>query len=49
MVLPADASGGPTTYKDTTVIRGATHVYQIRAANDGGNSDLSDKVSIKIP
>ena len=49
VVLAADASGGPTTYTDTTVIRGATHVYQIRAANDGGNSDLSDKVSIKIP
>ena len=43
------AVGVQTTYTDTTVIRGATHVYQIRAANDGGNSDLSDKVSIKIP
>jgi fibronectin type 3 domain-containing protein len=49
VVLPADATGGPTTFKDTTVIRGATHVYQIRAANGGGNGDLSNKVSIKIP
>jgi hypothetical protein len=47
VVLPADASQGPTTFTDTTASNG-THVYQIRAANSGGNGDLSNKVSLRI-
>ena len=47
VVLPADASQGPTTYTDTTASVG-THEYQIRAANSGGNGDLSNKVSLRI-
>jgi hypothetical protein len=47
VILPATSGGGPTTYTDTTAPRG-THVYQIRAANSGGNGNLSNDVTLRL-
>lgn len=49
VTLLADASGGPTSYLDTTVMPGTTYTYQVRAANIAGNGQLSRKETITIP
>lgn len=42
-------SSASRSFVDTTVVRGRSHIYQVRAVNEYGNSKNSESVTVTIP
>jgi Fibronectin type III domain/Domain of unknown function (DUF5122) beta-propeller len=48
-VRRATTSGTARSFVDTSVVRGRSYVYQVRAVNDYGNSQNSAPVTVTVP
>jgi hypothetical protein len=49
LVTLSATPGGPTSYTDTTLARGTSSVYQVKAVNAVGSGPLSAKVTVTAP